>query len=77
MPSDTITLISIIQDYGPAIAAIAFFLWRDWRREERTSIQNDSLNIFIRERLTETLEENTRVITEMINNCRKKGNKDE
>lgn len=77
MPSDPITLISIIQDYGPAIAAIAFFLWRDWRREERTSIQNDSLNIFIRERLTETLEENTRVITEMINHCRKRGDKDE
>ncbi len=76
MPSDSFTIISLIESYGPAVAAIAFFLWRDWKREERSSAQNENLSIFIRERLTETLEENTRVITQMINHC-SKGKKDE
>lgn len=71
MPSDPITLIEIIQNYGPTVAAIAFFIWRDWKREERTVAQNENLNIFIRERLTKALEENTEAITTMVSHCQR------
>lgn len=69
MPSDPVTIIDLIQNYGPAVGAIAFFIWRDWKREERTSAQNEKLNVFIRERLTTALEENTEALTKMVAHC--------
>jgi len=71
MPSDPLTIVDLIQNYGPAVAAIAFFIWRDWKREERTTAQNDNLNVFIRERLTTALEENTEALTRMVEHCSK------
>lgn len=63
-------MIDLLREFGPAISAIAFFIWRDWKREERNSKQNEDLNNFIRVELTDTLKENSKAITSMVNHCK-------
>ena len=35
--------IAIIKQFGPFFLAVMFFLWRDWRREDRLSNRLDQL----------------------------------
>jgi len=53
-------MIDLLREFGPAVTAIAFFLWRDWKREERFSLVNETLNAFIRTEFANTLRENTK-----------------
>jgi len=34
--------IALIKQFGPFFLAVVFFLWRDWRREDRLSNRLDS-----------------------------------
>ena len=62
-------MLEMLREFGPAVAAIAFFIWRDWKREERTMQMNSELNIFIRTELNQTLRENTAAIMRMVQHC--------
>ena len=35
--------IGLIQQFGPFFLAVVFFLWRDWKREDRLSNRLDEL----------------------------------
>jgi cbb3-type cytochrome oxidase subunit 3 len=35
--------ITLIKQFGPFFLAVVFFLWRDWRREDRLSNRLDEL----------------------------------
>jgi hypothetical protein len=63
-------LVDLLREFGPAVTAIAFFIWRDWKREERNTKQNEELNQFIRTELTVALKENTKAINSMVNHCK-------
>ena len=62
-------ILDMLREFGPAVAAIAFFIWRDWKREERTMQMNTELNIFIRTELNQALRENTAAIMRMVRHC--------
>jgi cbb3-type cytochrome oxidase subunit 3 len=50
--------ISLIKQFGPFFLAVVFFLWRDWRREDRLS-----------DRLDELENEQREVILPLVKDC--------
>ncbi len=50
--------ITLIQQFGPFFLAVVFFLWRDWRREDRYS-----------DRLDELENEQREVILPLVKDC--------
>lgn len=40
---DFIELASLARHFGPLAAAVVFFLWRDWRREDRLTTRIERL----------------------------------
>jgi hypothetical protein len=64
------TLVDLLREFGPAVTAIGFFIWRDWKREERNAKQNEELNQYIRTELTVALKENTKAILTMVSHCK-------
>jgi hypothetical protein len=38
-----IDIVDLIQQFGPFFVAVLFFLWRDWKREDRLSKRIDHL----------------------------------
>lgn len=48
----------LFQNYGPFIAAVVFFIWRDYRREDRLTT-----------RIRELEEEQRKVILPLVQNC--------
>ena len=37
------SLVEIARLYGPVIAVIAFYIWRDWRRENQQGVREEKL----------------------------------
>lgn len=70
---------TLVKQYGPLVAALAFFVWRDWRREDRLQTRVETLERDFRDvvipltenvaitlaRNTEVLEENIKVMREV------------
>jgi hypothetical protein len=48
----------LFQNYGPFVAAVVFFIWRDYRREDRLST-----------RIRELEEEQREVILPLVKSC--------
>jgi hypothetical protein len=48
----------LFQNYGPFVAAVVFFIWRDYRREDRLST-----------RIKELEEEQREVILPLVKSC--------
>jgi len=63
-------MIDLLREFGPAVTAIAFFMWRDWKREERSVLQNNELNEFIRTQLLGALKKNTLAVNRMVTHCK-------
>lgn len=61
---DGFDLLAIIKQVGPLFALIIFFVWRDFRREQRLETKLDELNIFVRDRLMQALERNNEILTQ-------------
>lgn len=55
---------SLLQDYGPLIGAVLFFVWRDWRREERLTNRVEKLEDEQRKIILPLVEEATKVISQ-------------
>jgi hypothetical protein len=36
-------LVELVKQFGPLLAAVIFFIWRDWQREERMSKRIENL----------------------------------
>lgn len=48
--------VELIKEVGPYIGIMFFFIWRDYRREEKLVKQIDELNEFIKETLMDLIE---------------------
>jgi hypothetical protein len=49
--------IELIKQVGPYIGLMLFFIWRDYRREEKLVKQIDDLNSFIKKELMDLIEQ--------------------
>ena len=48
--------VELIKQVGPYIGLMFFFIWRDYRREEKLAKQIDDLNNFIRTELMDLID---------------------
>lgn len=55
-------LYDLLRTFGVSAGLVAFFVWRDWRREENQSSEINRTNHWIREKLLEALEKNNQLI---------------
>ena len=65
--------VPILREFGPLAAAVAFFVYRDWRREDRLQTRVETLEkdfrdvvIPLTESVTTALVRNTEVLEENI-----------
>lgn len=56
--------VAIIKTYGPFLVAVAFFLWRDHRREDRMGARIERLEDEMREVMLPLVERTTAVVAE-------------
>lgn len=61
--------LSILQQYGPLAGLVVFFIWRDWKREDRLSnrievLEREQRDVIIPlvEKSTEAIVHNTQVM---------------
>jgi len=54
--------LDLIQEVGPYFGIMFFFVWRDYRREERLEKQVAELNDFIQVQLVKLLERTNEVL---------------
>ncbi|REJ65635.1 MAG: hypothetical protein DWQ31_16985 [Planctomycetota bacterium] len=57
-------LMWLCRHFGPLLIAVIFFIWRDWRREDRMSQRIDALEDEQRQIILPMVEKCTKVITE-------------
>ena len=55
-------LIAAAKSFGPAAAMVGFFIWRDWKREDRMSKRMDANEDFIKTSLTGIIGQTTAAI---------------
>jgi hypothetical protein len=53
----------LLQNYGPFVAAVVFFIWRDYRREDRLTLRINQLEDEQREVILPLVKSCTEVIT--------------
>ena len=56
------TLVSLIREVGPVLTAVAFFVWRDWKREGKLSGVIEAMQTWQRDTLTALLQETTKAL---------------
>lgn len=56
--------IALIKQFGPMLVAVVFFIWRDWKREDRLMKRIDKLEDEQRDVLLPLVTNCTRVISE-------------
>lgn len=57
-------LLDFLKEFGPFAGAVLFFIWRDWRREDRLSTRIEKLEDEQREVILPLVERTTNVIVE-------------
>lgn len=66
------TLLSVVKEAGPFVSLIAFFIWRDYKREQSLGKVNEELQTFIRTTLLVLLEKTSAAIqmnAEIVKKC--------
>jgi hypothetical protein len=56
--------ISMIRELGPLVSAILFFIWRDWKREQRLSKRIEKLDDYHKETLVHLVEKGTTILVQ-------------
>lgn len=59
---DVIKFLELASELGPYFVIMAFFVWRDYKREHRLEGRLDELNAFVRDELMEALKRNNEVL---------------
>lgn len=54
--------LQILKDFGPILGVILFFIWRDWRREDRLLDKISQLERFQQEQLLKLVEKTNTVV---------------
>ena len=54
----------LLRDFGPVIGVLIFFVWRDWRREDRLSARVEKRETYQKETLGQLVEKSTESIAQ-------------
>lgn len=54
--------LQILKDFGPILGVILFFIWRDWKREDRLLSKIEKLEDFQQEQLLKIVEKTNTVV---------------
>lgn len=54
----------MLKDFGPILGVVLFFIWRDWKREDRLADRVEQLETYQQETLVELVKETTTVIAQ-------------
>lgn len=57
-------LLDFLKEFGPLAGAVLFFIWRDWRREDRLATRIEKLEDEQREVILPLVERTTNVIVQ-------------
>ena len=52
----TMEYVEMLKDFGPILGVILFFIWRDWKREDRMADRITALEKFQQDQLIELIE---------------------
>lgn len=55
--------IALLKDFGPVLGVILFFVWRDWKREDRLVERIEALEKFQQEQLIGLIQKTNEVVT--------------
>lgn len=56
--------LQLLKDFGPLAGAVLFFIWRDWKREDRLTTRIEKLEDETRKVIIPLVEKATAVIAE-------------
>lgn len=57
-------MLELAREIGPMACVMLFFVWRDYKREDRLESRVDELNSFVRDELMTALQRNTEVLSQ-------------
>jgi hypothetical protein len=57
-------MLELAREIGPFACVMLFFVWRDYKRENRLESRVDELNSFVRDELMTALQRNTEVLSQ-------------
>ena len=55
---------ALLRDFGPIIGVILFFIWRDWKREDKLQERVTRLETYQQETLVKMVEDTTNALTQ-------------
>jgi hypothetical protein len=55
---------AILKEFGPFVGIIAFFVWRDWRREEKLYDRVEKLETYQKDMLENLVEKSTSALAQ-------------
>jgi len=55
--------VELLKDFGPVLGVILFFIWRDWKREDRMVERITALEQFQQTQLIELIERTNQVVS--------------
>jgi hypothetical protein len=56
-------LLTLLREFGPLLGLILFFVWRDWKREDKLAQRIEALEAYQRDTLVDLLRETTVALT--------------
>ena len=57
-------MINIFRDFGPVIGIIIFFIWRDWKREDKLQERVTRLESYQQETLVKLITDTTKALAQ-------------
>jgi len=57
-------MLDLLREFGPLVSCVVFFIWRDWRREDRSTTRIEKLEDEMRAIILPLVEKSTAVIAE-------------
>lgn len=57
-------VLALVKQYGPYLAVLVFFVWKDYAREHRLEARIDSLQDFVQDELLQALERNNEILAQ-------------
>lgn len=61
--ADSLLWTNLLSEYGPLIGVVVFFIWRDWKREDKLSERITSLEEYQKGILADLVEKSTVALT--------------
>jgi hypothetical protein len=56
--------LQVLKDFGPIVGVILFFIWRDWKREDRLASRITELEKFQQKELSDLVRDTNTAVTQ-------------